>query len=358
MAATAASSPQGKSVRKPDFKTQRKHFIFTDEHEQLRESIRNFALKELAPHAEEWEETTFPDSVFQRMGELGFLGLDKPEQYGGQGGDYYSALVLAEEITNANSGGLAMGVAVHTDMAMPPFEQTINMPDGGSRQLLWRAKGIFDSLGTLQEVQAVGIDITRMRQFEIELARNQKLESLGVLAGGIAHDFNNMLVAIVNNTEIVMLDKSVDEKHIHRLKESVNSAMRARKLTQQLLTFSKGGAPIKEHVDLISLIHSSVDFVLAGSRISVLYDIDEGLRKVSADPGQVEQVINNLVLNAVQAMPRGGRIYVMAGNVRAQELSPESLDAGPWVQLRITDEGVVFQGRSAKDIRPLLYHEG
>src|SRR6478752_9174417 len=108
------------SVLKPDFQAQRKHFIFTDEHEQLRESIRNFALKELAPHAEEWEETTFPDSVFPRMGELGFLGLDKPEAYGGQGGDYYSSLVLAEEIVHARSGGLAMGVAVHTDMAMPP----------------------------------------------------------------------------------------------------------------------------------------------------------------------------------------------------------------------------------------------
>jgi alkylation response protein AidB-like acyl-CoA dehydrogenase len=109
------------SVLKPDHETKRKHFIFTDEHEQLRESIRNFAQKELAPHADEWEETTFPDSVFRRMGELGFLGLDKPEEYGGQGGDYYSALVLAEEIGHGNSGGLAMGVAVQTDMAMPPI---------------------------------------------------------------------------------------------------------------------------------------------------------------------------------------------------------------------------------------------
>jgi alkylation response protein AidB-like acyl-CoA dehydrogenase len=109
------------TVQKPDFQTKRRHFIFTDEHEQLRESIRNFALRELAPHAEEWEETTFPDSVFPRMGELGFLGLDKPEQYGGQGGDYYTALVLAEEMANANSGGLSMGIAVHTDMAMPPI---------------------------------------------------------------------------------------------------------------------------------------------------------------------------------------------------------------------------------------------
>ena len=109
------------SVLKPDFKAQKKHFIFNDEHEQLRESIRNFAIKELAPHAEEWEETTFPDSVFPRMGELGFLGLDKPEVYGGQGGDYYSSLVLAEEICHAQSGGLGMGVAVQTDMAMPPI---------------------------------------------------------------------------------------------------------------------------------------------------------------------------------------------------------------------------------------------
>ncbi len=115
MAATA------ESVLKPDFQTPRKHFIFNDEHEQLRESISNFAIKELAPHAEEWEETTFPDSVFRRMGELGFLGLDKPEEYGGQGGDYFSAIVLGEAISNANCGGLSMGIAVQTDMAMPPI---------------------------------------------------------------------------------------------------------------------------------------------------------------------------------------------------------------------------------------------
>jgi alkylation response protein AidB-like acyl-CoA dehydrogenase len=108
-------------VLKPDHAARRKHFIFTDEHEQLRESIRAFAVKELAPHAEEWEETTFPDSVFRRMGELGFLGLDKPEALGGQGGDYLTSIVLAEELVHARSGGLAMGLAVHTDMAMPPI---------------------------------------------------------------------------------------------------------------------------------------------------------------------------------------------------------------------------------------------
>jgi alkylation response protein AidB-like acyl-CoA dehydrogenase len=109
------------TVLKPDFSAKRKHFIFSDEHEQLRDSIRAFVTRELRPHAEEWEETTFPDSVFRRMGELGFLGLDKPEQYGGQGGDYFTSLVLGEEMVHSESGGLAMGIAVHTDMAMPPI---------------------------------------------------------------------------------------------------------------------------------------------------------------------------------------------------------------------------------------------
>src|SRR3954453_7121311 len=110
-----------RTAPKPDFAAKRRHFIFTDEHEQLREAIRAFALKELRPHAEEWDRETFPDAVFTRMGELGLLGLDKPEAYGGQGGDYFTAIVLAEELQQSRCGGLAMGVAVHTDMAMPPI---------------------------------------------------------------------------------------------------------------------------------------------------------------------------------------------------------------------------------------------
>jgi alkylation response protein AidB-like acyl-CoA dehydrogenase len=109
------------TVLKPDFQSKRKHFIFNEDHDRLRESIGSFVEKELAPHADEWEETTFPDSVMRRMGELGFLGLSMPEEYGGQGGDYFCNLVLAEELGKSNSGGLAMGVAVQTDMAMPPI---------------------------------------------------------------------------------------------------------------------------------------------------------------------------------------------------------------------------------------------
>src|ERR1700759_2541612 len=110
-------------VLKPDHAAPRRHFIFTEEHEALRESIRAFVEREPAPYAEEWEETTFPDSVFARMGELGFLGLSMPEAYGGQGGDYFCNLVLAEELSPSGSAGRARGVAVHPDMATPPILQ-------------------------------------------------------------------------------------------------------------------------------------------------------------------------------------------------------------------------------------------
>src|SRR5947207_15295310 len=93
---------------------------FTDAPEELRLHIRRFLEKEVQPHLEEWEEKTFPDSIFQRLGELGFLGLRYPAEYGGQGGDYFSAVVLSEEMARAGSGGLGMAVAVQAEMATPP----------------------------------------------------------------------------------------------------------------------------------------------------------------------------------------------------------------------------------------------
>ncbi len=108
---------------KPDFGASTRHFIFNEEHEQLRETIERFAKAELAPHADEWETTTFPDSVIKRMGDLGFLGLTMPEEYGGQGGDYFTSVVRSEAMAYSNSGGLNMGIAVQTDMAMPPIEK-------------------------------------------------------------------------------------------------------------------------------------------------------------------------------------------------------------------------------------------
>ena len=97
--------------------------IFADVHDELRDSIRRFVAKEVVPHVADWEKTTFPSEIVQRMGELGFLGLSMPEEYGGQGGDYFTNIVLAEEIGRGGSGGFLMGLSVHTDMVMPPILQ-------------------------------------------------------------------------------------------------------------------------------------------------------------------------------------------------------------------------------------------
>jgi alkylation response protein AidB-like acyl-CoA dehydrogenase len=141
---------------------------FSDEHMQLRESIRAFVQKEIAPNVEAWERDTFPDAIVKRMGDLGFLGLSMPEEYGGQGGDYLANIVLAEEIARGGCGGFLMGLSVHTDMVMPPllefgteeqkrlylttgiagtqiFALGITEPDAGSDVAAIRTRAVYDA---------------------------------------------------------------------------------------------------------------------------------------------------------------------------------------------------------------------
>src|ERR1043166_8041174 len=118
----ATATTNGSSVIKPDHAAERKHMIFTQEHEDLRESMQAWVQKELWPHRNEWEEATWPQEIVKRAGDLGFLGLCFPEEYGGQGGDYYYSMVRAECMSYSGSGGLNMGFVVHTDMVLPPIE--------------------------------------------------------------------------------------------------------------------------------------------------------------------------------------------------------------------------------------------
>ncbi|MGZ5330584.1 MAG: acyl-CoA dehydrogenase family protein [Solirubrobacterales bacterium] len=109
------------SVIKPDFGAKRRHFIFSDEHEELRESMKAWVLKEVTPHRHAWEESYWPSSILKRAGDLGYLGLCFPEEYGGQGGDYFYSLVRADALSYSGCGGVNMGFAVHTDMVTPPI---------------------------------------------------------------------------------------------------------------------------------------------------------------------------------------------------------------------------------------------
>ncbi len=149
------------TVIKPDHEAKRPHLIFTDEHDDLRESMKSWVLKELTPHRNEWEETLWPDEVLRRAGELGYLGLCFPEEYGGQGGDYFYSLVRAECLTHSGNGGLNMGFAVQTDMVLPPIH-LLGTEDLKQRYLVPGIKG--ERIGCLGITEpGAGSDVAGIR---------------------------------------------------------------------------------------------------------------------------------------------------------------------------------------------------
>lgn len=151
---------------------------------------------------------------------------------------------------------------------------------------------------------------------EEELFKVKKLESVGVLAGGIAHDFNNILVAILGNLSLARQNLNNPEETKNLLTNMEKAALRAKDLTSQLLTFSRGGEPVIETASIQSLIDESGEFVLRGSNIKVSFDIPEDLWLVNVDSGQISQVIQNIVLNARQAMPGEGEVRITCANCR------------------------------------------
>jgi len=159
------------------------------------------------------------------------------------------------------------------------------------------------------------IDITEKRILEKEFQKAQKLESLGLLAGGIAHDFNNFLTSILGNISIVKSEIDKNMNIFQDLTNAENAALHAKNITKQLLTFAKGGAPVKKPLSLEKLIYDSVNFCLSGSSIKPIFNIEENLYKVYVDEGQIIQVINNLIINAIQAMPKDGVIFIRLSNL-------------------------------------------
>lgn len=200
---------------------------------------------------------------------------------------------------------------------------------------------IFDAGQQIIGLVLVFRDMTEQAQTERELLKISKLESVGVLAGGIAHDFNNILAAILGNINLALFDNAVQGKSREFLAAAENACLRAKDLTLQLLTFSKGGDPIKEVSSLEEVIRDSAKFVLHGDKVACQFDIVEGLWLARIDKGQISQVIQNIVLNASVAMPDGGLIRVTAENVYAGDQPALLLEEnGRYVKITIRDEGV------------------
>jgi len=193
--------------------------------------------------------------------------------------------------------------------------------------------------GDKEYINGFARDITERKRMEEELQKAQKLDSLGVLAGGIAHDFNNLLGGIYGYIDLAS-EGTEDKRLSLYLSKAMTTIERARGLTLQLLTFAKGGAPVKTTGDLFPFVQEAAQFALSGSNITYSFDIAQNLLPCDFDKNQIGQVIDNIVINARQAMPDGGTIILSAANIHIADNEHPPLTAGEYIAISIKDNGI------------------
>jgi PAS domain S-box-containing protein len=223
-----------------------------------------------------------------------------------------------------------------------PENATLRSKEGVERVIEQVASPIRDSKNEIAGVVLVFRDITERQKNEDERRKAETLEQLGLLAGGIAHDFNNLLTAIIGNISLASLLLPPNDEMVARLNDAKNASLRARDLAQQLLTFARGGAPIKKTASIGKLIQDTVSFSLRGSHSRSEFHFGADLWPAEIDPGQISQVIANLVVNADQAMPNGGTLRVSCDNFMYDgqtEPTVPDLSPGDYIRISIKDEG-------------------
>ncbi|HOO72100.1 MAG TPA: PAS domain S-box protein [Spirochaetota bacterium] len=225
---------------------------------------------------------------------------------------------------------------------MIEFEKDITLIDRNALRKNIEAAGapVIDKDGNNYGAVLVIRDITEKIKMEAELVKAQKIDSLGVFAAGIAHDFNNLLTAIIGNISLARLTVPEDASVSQILEEAENISLRARELTTQLLTFSKGGAPIKKLTSLNSLLSDTANFVLSGSNVKAELSLPEDLWNAEIDETQISQVVHNIILNARQAMPEGGYLSITADNVHVGPTAKIPLHEGKYIKIAISDQGI------------------
>ena len=217
------------------------------------------------------------------------------------------------------------------------YEATLVRKDG--QRVTVEIKPCIISYQGQPAIMALLRDITDRKQGEEALLQAKKLESVGVLAGGIAHDFNNLLTAILANISLAKRYADPHGKTFGRLTAAENACRRASDLTRQLLTFARGGAPMRKTMVIMDLIHDAVDFALRGSNVRGDVILSEQIWPVEIDPGQIYQVLHNVILNAQQAMSQGGVVEVRAANLPSDAALPPLLPPGRWIKISIRDQG-------------------
>lgn len=213
------------------------------------------------------------------------------------------------------------------------FEYTVNLEE---ETFIYEARMV--PCGE-SEVIIIARDVTQNKRFEEELQKMDRLQSIGTLAGGIAHDFNNVMTGLFANISLAKLE--LDESStVHSILDDAEKSMgRATRLTQQLLTFAKGGTPIRENVSIAELVSEVARFDLTASNVKPVMVVKENLWRALVDKGQMQQVFSNLIINAMQAMPGGGNIFITLDNVKIQENEVPTLKPGRYVMAVIVDQG-------------------
>jgi len=206
------------------------------------------------------------------------------------------------------------------------------------------------SSGDQSNFTAIIRDITVQLNTQGELLKTQKLESLSILAGGIAHDFNNIITGIMGNVSFARMFLDESHKAAKLLAEAEKASARAAELANQLLTFSRGGEPVKRVFSLQHLVREVVSLLLRGTSVRGVVEIPESIHAVEGDEGQIGQVFTNLIINASQAMPGGGTLTVKARNIALESGNSVALPTGNYVGISFTDEGCGIAAENLKKI--------
>ncbi len=193
--------------------------------------------------------------------------------------------------------------------------------------------------GGRELISVVCRDLSERKRIEEERLKRQKLESIGILAGGLAHDFNNLLTGIIGNLSLAQKHTRSEDNISTLLEKTEKACFNARDIAQQLLTFSQGGAPLVDVVSMSELLNDTATFSLRGSNIVARFSIQEDLWEAEVDATQISQVIDNLVINARDAMSEGGTVFIRARNLIPDEAHGASLSPGRYIQICIEDEG-------------------
>ncbi len=231
--------------------------------------------------------------------------------------------------------------AIETVKRGDEYRRQLELELNGRRAILEaKISGIVDREGRLMGYVLMARDVTSQKRMEEDLLKAHKLESIALFAGGIAHDFNNLLTAVLGNVSLSKLMAEGQEDLCKRLGEAEKALLKAKDLTQKLLTFASGGAPVKKVVSLVETLRETANFIMSGSNVCCEYVFDDNLMAVEVDRGQINQVVTNLLINAMQAMPEGGKIIIKATNITIGPDDAVSLPAGRYVKISIVDQGI------------------